>query len=77
VNFNVAQGSSDIISLGGGTYSAIFSNIGNIQLGFQVPASLAGQNITGSFDMTGFTLAPAPGALALLGVGGLMRGRRR
>jgi hypothetical protein len=77
VNFNVAQGSSDIISLGGGTYSAIFSNIGNIQLGFQVPASLAGRNITGSFDMTGFTLAPAPGALALLGVGGLMRGRRR
>ncbi len=77
VSFNVAQGSSDIISLGGGTYSAIFSNIGNIQLGFQVPPSLAGQNITGTFDMTGFTLTPAPGALALLGVGGLMRNRRR
>lgn len=77
VSFNVVQGSSDIVSLGGGTYAAIFSNIGNIQLGFQVPASLAGQNITGSFDMTGFTLTPAPGALALLAVGGLVRHRRR
>ncbi|MBM4052967.1 MAG: hypothetical protein FJ270_09555 [Planctomycetes bacterium] len=77
INFNVAQGSSDIISLGGGTYSAIFSNIGNIQLGFQVPAALAGQNITGSFDMTGFNLTPAPGAVALLAAGGLVRSRRR
>jgi len=77
VSFNVAQGSSDIISLGGGTYSAIFSNIGNIQLGFQVPAALAGQNITGTFSMTDFTLTPAPGALALLAAGGLVRGRRR
>jgi hypothetical protein len=77
ISFNVAQGSSDIISLGGGTYSAIFSNIGNIQLGFQVPASLAGQNITGTFDMTGFTLTPAPGAMGLLAAGGLVRRRRR
>jgi len=77
VSFNVAQGSSDIISLGGGTYSAIFSNIGNIQLGFQVPTALAGQNIIGTFDITGFAVTPAPGALILFAAGGLVRSRRR
>lgn len=75
VNFSILENS--IISTGGGTYQGIFSNIGNIQIGFQLPASLAGQNITGSFDMTGFTLTPAPGALALLAAGGLARSRRR
>lgn len=77
LSFDVSQGSNQIVSLGGGTYSAIFSNVGNIQIGFQVPTALAGQNVTGNFSMTGFTLVPAPGALALLAAGGLVRGRRR
>jgi len=78
ISFDLREGSSDIISLGGGTYAAIFSNIGNMQFGFTVPAALAGQNIDGSFDLTNFAIVPAPGAFALLAIAGLTgRSRRR
>jgi hypothetical protein len=77
ISFDLREGSSDIISLGGGTYAAIFSNIGNMQFGFTVPAALAGQNIDGSFDLTNFAIVPAPGALALLGLAGLAGNSRR
>ncbi|MFM1867611.1 MAG: hypothetical protein RL591_1019 [Planctomycetota bacterium] len=77
ISFDLREGSSDIISLGGGTYSAIFSNIGNMQFGFTVPTALAGQNIDGSFDLTNFAIVPAPGALALLGLAGLAGLSRR
>ena len=76
ITFDLREGSPDIISLGGGTYQAIFSNIGNMQFGFTVPAALAGQNIDGHFDITDFNVVPAPGAFALLGVAGVV-GRRR
>ncbi len=77
VTFNLAEGSPDIISLGGGTYAGIFSNLGNIQLGFNVPASLAGTNFDATFDIDNARVLPAPGALALLGMGGMIVGRRR
>lgn len=77
VTFNLAEGSPSIISLGGGTYAGIFGNLGNIQLGFNVPTSLAGQNIDAHFDIDNVRVTPAPGALALLGLGGLVTGRRR
>ncbi|MFM7260996.1 MAG: PEP-CTERM sorting domain-containing protein [bacterium] len=79
ISFDLREGSSDIISLGGGTYATIFSNIGNMQFGFTVPAALAGQNVDGSFDMTNFAIVPAPGALALLALAGFtgMSRRRR
>ncbi len=76
ITFDLREGSPDIISLGGGTYQAIFSNIGNMQFGFTVPTALAGQNIDGHFDITDFNVVPAPGAFALLGVAGVV-GRRR
>jgi len=77
VTFNLAEGSPDIISLGGGTYASIFGNLGNIQLGFNVPVSLAGTNFDATFDIDNVRVLPAPGALALLGMGGLVVGRRR
>jgi hypothetical protein len=77
ITFDLREGSSSIISLGGGTYQAIFSNIGNMQFGFTVPAVLAGQNIDAQFDITDFNVVPAPGALALLAVAGLAGRRRR
>jgi hypothetical protein len=77
ISFDLREGSPDIISLGGGTYAQIFSNIGNMQIGFSVPAALAGQNVNGSFDLTNFNIVPAPGALALLALGGLAARRRR
>ncbi|MFM7051999.1 MAG: hypothetical protein ACKOYN_07715 [Planctomycetota bacterium] len=77
VSFNLTEGSGDIISLGGSTYAAIFSNIGNMQFGFSVTPGLAGQNINGTFDIAGFQIVPAPGAIALLGLAGLALRRRR
>ena len=76
ITFDLREGSSDIISLGGGTYQAIFSNIGNMQFGFTVPVSLAGQDIDGHFDITDFNIVPGPGALAMLACAGVI-GRRR
>ncbi|MEY3022689.1 MAG: hypothetical protein RIS86_1887 [Planctomycetota bacterium] len=77
VTFDLTEGSSQIVSLGGGTYSAIFSNVGNMQFGFTVPPSLAGTDVDGRFDIAGFTIVPAPGALALLGLAGIAPRRRR
>lgn len=77
VIFNLAEGSPDIVSLGGGTYAGIFSNLGNIQLGFNVPTALAGQNVNANFDIDNVRVLPTPGALALLSMGGLIVTRRR
>ncbi|MBX3362899.1 MAG: hypothetical protein KF912_15115 [Phycisphaeraceae bacterium] len=77
ISYDLTEGSSDIISFGAGSYLSIFSNIGNIQLGFNVPAGYAGQNLNVNFDVDNFTIVPAPGALALLGVAGLVARRRR
>lgn len=77
VSFDLREGSSDIISLGGSTYAGVFSNIGNMQFGFTVPAPLAGQNIDGQFDLANFQIVPAPGAIALLALAGVAGRRRR
>lgn len=77
VTFNVGPGSPFIVSLEGSNYNTVFSNIGNMQFGFSVPTALIGQNIDGHFDIDNVRLVPAPGVLALLGVGGLVAGRRR
>lgn len=77
VFYDLTEGSPDIISFGAGSYASIFSNIGNIQLGFNVPAGYAGQNIDVKFDIDNFTIVPAPGALAMLGFAGLISRRRR
>jgi hypothetical protein len=48
-----------------------------MQFGFTVPASLAGQNIDGRFDIADFSIVPGPGALALAAAAGLIRRRSR
>jgi len=78
IYFDLTPDSTDIISFGSGNYQSIFSNIGNIQIGFNVPMSLAGQNFDGRFDIDNFTIIPAPGAIfALAGLGLAGTGRRR
>ena len=69
--------SPNFVSFEGSSYEAVFSNIGNMQFGFTVPASMVGQNIDGHFDLANFTIVPAPGAFALIGLGGLASSRRR
>ena len=78
VTFDLTPESDDIISFGSGTYESVFSNIGNIQLGFNVPQGLAGQDIEVRFDLDNAALViPSPGAAGLLGLAGLGLVRRR
>lgn len=77
VSFDLREESPDVISLGGGTYAAIFSNVANMQFGFDVPASLAGQNVDGHFDLTGFSIVPAPASILAFAAIPAALGRRR
>lgn len=75
--FDLTPDSTDIISFGSGNYHSVFSNIGNLQFGFNVPASLAGQNIDARFDIDNFRVIPAPGTALAFGAMGLLARRRR
>ena len=48
-----------------------------MQIGFAVSASLAGQDLMGKFDITGYSIVPAPSVLALLAMDALVNRRRR
>lgn len=60
-----------------GTTFAAFSNIARTQVGILVPASLAGNTSTFTFDLDNVQITPAPGSAMLLALGGLVAGRRR
>ncbi len=59
-----------------GTFEATFGNIGNLQIGLEVPAALAGFPGDVRFDLDSVASIPAPGTLAVLALG-LVRRRRR
>ncbi|TVQ64425.1 MAG: hypothetical protein EA379_01565 [Phycisphaerales bacterium] len=77
ISIDLTPDSADFISFGSGNYNSIFSNIGNIQIGFNVPEALAGQDIDGRFDIDNFRIVPAPGAAAALALLGAAAARRR
>lgn len=77
VEFDLRPVGGEWASFEGTSYGVALSNVGNMQIGFLVPASIAGQDINGSFDMTGFSVVPTPGALALIALSGLVARRRR
>lgn len=77
VFYDLTEGSSDIISFGAGSYQQIFSNVGNIQIGFNVPSNLSGQDLVGRFDIDNIRIIPAPGAAGVFVIAGLSVLRRR
>jgi hypothetical protein len=77
VHFDLTPSSSQWISFSGTSWAAVMQSIANIQIGFLVPEPLAGQDVVGRFDMTDFSIVPAPAALAFLALGGAFATRRR
>jgi hypothetical protein len=77
VHFDLTPSSAQWVSFSGTSWAAVMQSIANIQIGFLVPEALAGQDVVGRFDMTGFTIVPAPAAAALLAMVGAMGSRRR
>jgi len=62
------------------TYGQVFGDIGHVQIGVSVPASLAGSDAALQFGLDNVSIVPDPATLGLLAIGGLaiaVRGRRR
>lgn len=77
VTFDVSATSFQFVSFEGSNYNAVFSNIGNVQLGVSVPAGLAGYTPAVTFDLDQPSITPEPASLGLLAAGGLALLRRR
>ncbi len=64
------------VSFEGSDFNTIFSNIGNVQLLYSVPQSLAGTGTLVRVEADDVSIVPAPGVAAVLGAGLLLRRRR-
>lgn len=80
LNFNLAFGTANLFLEGPTTplfYNSVFSNIGHVQIGAQVPAGLAGSPQVFTFDVDGVALVPEPAAALLVFLGAATLVRRR
>ncbi|MCH8005637.1 MAG: hypothetical protein IH888_05325 [Planctomycetes bacterium] len=78
ISIPIEPGNPQFISFEGSDFNTVFGNIGNLQLGLIVSESLAGLDADLTFDLDKVSIIPAPGAAAILAVGGwLVGGRRR
>jgi hypothetical protein len=66
------------ITFEGSDFNTTLSNVARLQIGINVPAALAGQNVTFNFDLDRVSIVPAPGSLtAAVMLVALGRRRRR
>ena len=84
LTFVVTEGSPQLVSFEGSTYPAVFSNVGHVQFGVEVPAPLLGSPTLYTFDIDKVSIAgipvPEPSTASLLALGVLgacLRGRAR
>jgi hypothetical protein len=61
----------------GSNFNSVFGNVGNLQIGVQVPAGLAGFTPLVTIDLDQPTITPEPASAGLFAVGALVMMRRR
>ncbi len=76
ITFPIVDG-FPFVSYEGTSFAAVFSNLGNIQVGADAPAALAGNPATFTFDIDNPTIVPEPATISLLGLGSLAILRKR
>lgn len=65
------------VSFEGSDFNTIFSNIGSVQLLYNVPASLVGTGTMIRFEADNVSIVPGAGTIAVVGPMGLVMMRRR
>lgn len=77
ITFDISATNPQFVSFEGSDFNTVFGGIGNVQLGVNVPAALAGSTATYTFDLDQPTITPEPAMLGLFAAGGLCALRRR
>lgn len=77
ITFAIDPNNPQFVSFEGSDFASVFSNVGHIQIGVNVPLALAGAGQTFTFDLDHARLIPAPGAASVLAMSGLVALRRR
>jgi len=77
ISIAIDESNPQFISFEGTDFVSVFSNVGHLQIGVEVPASLAGQDAPFNFDIDNVTIVPAPSPIAGLALASLLAARRR
>ena len=77
ISVDITATNSQFVSFEGTDFSTVFSNIGHMQIGVDVPLALAGVDSDYTFDVDKAMVVPEPMSLALLGMGALSLIHRR
>ncbi len=67
--FDLTVSSPHLVSFEGSSYAAVFSNVGHVQFGVEVPALLAGSDVDYDFQIDGVSLVPEPTTAGMMVLG--------